>query len=469
MQKKRFIINVFTITSSMIVIRIAGMISNIYISAKAGANAMGIYHMIFSVFIFGITFSSSGAGFAATILISQNKSDEKNIISKCLLISTTMSIVGFCVFFWGGSMFEKLFIRQSGTAKALQLLAFALPCMATSSVYRGYFIAKRKAVVITVSSLLEEFVCIFATLFLLGKYAGSPDSYMCLIWGCSLSNFSAFIFDSLIYKVCSSKATRLVPEVKLKNVLSICVPIALGSYLRTGLVSVENLLIPTQFAKYGIEDPVSEYGIIKAMALSVIMFPTVFIQSFSSMLVPEMSEMNASGRKNGIRYVSNLSVKTVMMFSFYIALMLFCHHDAISRMLFKEAKVSYYLGMLSLLAIPMYLDTVADSMLKGLGLQNACLKYNIIDSALRVIAMVLFMPGYGPVFYIAMLYISEIFNLSLSLGKASKITGLKINWFDCIILPVACFTLAYFFKSPFLQSLIYIMSYLTISKLKKSS
>lgn len=467
MRKRRFIINVFIMSASMLIIRIAGMATNIYISAKAGASAMGIYHMIFSVFTFGITFAASGTGFAVTRLVAENRAGESSVIKKCLTISLVMSLVGFLFFFTGADFIQNHFIKQPGVVSALRLLAFALPCMGASSVYRGYFIAKRKAGVITASSLLEEGVCIFITILLMQKFAGTPKAYMCLVYGCAASNSTAFLFDSFSCMIILKKGFLNSRKAVFRDIFDICVPIALGSYLRTALVAVENLMIPMQFEKFGTANPVGEYGIIKAMAMSILMFPTVFIQAFSSMLVPEMSEMNATGRKNGIRHVSSLAINTVMMFSVFIALMLFKHHELLSRSFFKEQRVSYYLGLLALLAVPMYLDTVADSILKGLNLQNASLKYNITDSCLRIISILVLMPRLGPVFYIAMLYISEIFNLTLSLGKAARVTGLKPDWFNFIILPFGCALTAFWFKEPIWQAVAYVGMYMILGKLKK--
>ncbi len=464
MRKKQFITNVFIMSSSMLFIRIAGMATNIYISSRAGASAMGLYHMIFSVFTFGITFASSGTGFAVTRLVAENRGDEAGIIRKCLAISGVMSFFGVVLFLVFAPVFQKLFIKEQNAQFALRLLAIALPCMAASTVYRGYFIAKRKATIITASSIFEESVCLGVTLIMLNKYAGTPKAYMSLIYGCVSSNLAAFIFDSIFCKKCLRKSTYNTNKVKFKAIFSICIPIALGSYLKTALVATENLMIPLQFEKYGVLNAVGEYGIIKAMAMSVVMFPMVFIHAFSSMLVPEISEMNASARKNGIRYVSNLAINTVMMFSVFIALMLFCHHDIISQSFFKEPSVSKYLGLLSLLCIPMYLDNVADSLLKGLDLQNASLKYNIIDSALRITTIFFLMQHFGPVFYVLMIYISEIFNLTLSLGKASKTSKIKIDIFRALILPFISAFGAWFAKSPVFQALIYICIYLVLGK-----
>jgi len=452
----------------MLIIRILGMASNIYISSRAGASSMGIYHMIFSVFTFGITFAASGTGFAVTRLISEEAADAVSVIKKCLVISSVASFVAFLFFFFGAPFLSTHFIKDKGSAYAIRILAFALPFMGASTVYRGYFIAKRQAVIITASSLLEEAASIFTTIILLNSKV-LKNTYMCLIYGCALSNLTAFIFDTIAIRISLKNNASIFKKALFKDILSICVPIALGSYLRTGLVAIENLMIPLQFEKYGTPNPVGEYGVIKAMAMPILLFPTVFIQAFSSMLVPEMSEMNARKRPNGIRHVATLSLNTTTMFSFFIAFMLFKHHKLIGESFFKEPRVPFYLGLLSLLSIPMYLDTVADSILKGLNLQNASLKYNIIDSSLRICAIFLIMQHKGPVFYIAMLYISEIFNLSLSLNKAAKTTGLRIDFTSLFIIPLISSILALFFSSPFIEALIYICVYFSLSKLKKET
>ncbi len=457
MRKKRFIRNVFIMSSSMLIVRIMGMVSNIYISAAAGSSSMGIYHMIFAVFTFGITFAASGTGFAVTRLVSEDVFSEKQILTKCLAISLIMSFAGFSFFFFAPEKLWQKFIDADNISKAFKILAFALPCMGTSTVLRGYFIARRHAVTLTVSSIFEEALCIISTLFLI-KNSTIP-SYLCLVWGCTVSNFGAFVMDSILCAVWFGKSISKTKPVPYKDIFSICVPIALGSYLRTGLVAIENLMIPMQFQKYGTLNPVGEYGIIKAMAMPILMFPMVFIQAFSSMLVPEMSELNVKNAKNGVRHVAGVSLSTTTMFAFFISLMLFKYHSLIATSFFKERSVAFYLCMMSFLAVPMYMDSVADSILKGLNLQNASLKYNIIDSLLRICSIFFFMPKFGPVFYICMLYISEIFNLTLSLGKAAKVTGLKVDFFSLVVKPFLCALGAYFFNPPLLCLGVYMLLY----------
>ena len=91
--------------------------------------------------------------------------------------------------------------------------------------------------------------------------------------------------------------------------------------------------------------------------------------------------------------------------------------------------------MLALLIIPMYTDTVVDSMLKGLNQQVSSLKYNIIDSVLRVVFIWFAVPAKGIFAYIFMLYASELFNLFLSLRRLLTVTELTLRA-KTVLLPI---------------------------------
>lgn len=443
MRKTGFIINVFIMTGSMLIIRLAGMISNVYISARAGAEAMGLYHVIFSVYSFAITLSVSGTGLAATRLITEQMgrktgADVRNVIGKCLVIATAMSLFASVILFFGAEFISENIISDKRCIPALKVLALSLLPIGASAVLRGHMIAVRKAGMLTVSQIAEEFSAIFVTVALLKNYAGTPYAYMAMIIGNAFSELFAFFFDFVSCRITLRKSFGKKADIRFKNILDICVPIALGSYLRSGLVALENVLIPGKLAQYGIENPLSEYGLIRAMAMQIMLFPTVFIQSFASMLVPEMSEMHAAMRKNGIRYVASLAIKCTLIFSFAAAAVFIKYHDALAVSLYKNKNVGIYLGMLALLAVPMYLDTVVDSMLKGLNEQMSSLKFNIADSILRVIAIWLFLPKYGIKAYIILLYASELFNLSLSLGKLISVSGVRINIREYFLPPATC-------------------------------
>ena len=68
----------------------------------------------------------------------------------------------------------------------------------------------------------------------------------------------------------------------------------------------------------------------------------------------------------------------------------------------------------------MYLDTVTDSLLKGMGEQIYTMKVNIADAAVSVILVRLLVPRFGIYGYIAVLYVAEILNFALSAARLMK-------------------------------------------------
>jgi stage V sporulation protein B len=207
-----------------------------------------------------------------------------------------------------------------------------------------------------------------------------------------------------------------IPSSGYREVLAISLPVTAGALLRSVLVLTENMLIPRTLASYGVDNAMGEYGIIKGMSIPLMLFPAVFSSSFSQLLVAEMSERRAEHKPNGIRYIAGKACGCTLYFGFFIAGSVVLWHREIAGAFYGEPKVGIYFGMLSLLVVPMYLDTVVDGMLKGLNQQMSSLRYNIADSVLRVCLILCLIPVLGPRGYIGMLYISEIFNLRIGIS-----------------------------------------------------
>ena len=209
-----------------------------------------------------------------------------------------------------------------------------------------------------------------------------------------------------------------------------------------------------------------EYGIIKGMSIPLIMFPTVFTASFAQLLVTELSERNAEHKPNGIRYIAGKACRYTLYFGFFICGAIVLWHREIAASFYNEPRVGTYFGLLALLVVPMYLDTVVDGMLKGLNQQMSSLRYNIADSVLRVCLILCLIPRLGAFGYIAVLYISELFNLALSFGRLVKVSGMCCPA-EYIITPLVAVliagTFAYFAKLPmFVEIAIYSGAYGTI-------
>lgn len=61
MKKATFIKNAFILTATSLLLRTIGIFFRIYMSNKVGAEGMGLYQLIFSIYVLGSTFATSGS------------------------------------------------------------------------------------------------------------------------------------------------------------------------------------------------------------------------------------------------------------------------------------------------------------------------------------------------------------------------------------------------------------------------
>ena len=67
----------------------------------------------------------------------------------------------------------------------------------------------------------------------------------------------------------------------------------------------------------------------------------------------------------------------------------------------------------------MYLDTVTDGCLRGLGQQTRCMAINVLDATLGVVLVWVLLPRFGLAGYIFILYFNECVNFHTQLHLAA--------------------------------------------------
>ncbi len=424
MKKKEFMAGVASLTLSMLIIQSSSMGFSVYVSSKLGAAQMGLFHLIMSVYGFAVTVATSGMPLAATRLVSEasTRSTSRSVLKKCLGLCLVFGVLSCAFIFAFADKISTHMLHEPRTAAPLRILAISLPFVAVSGVVRGYFIGIQKVACITVSRMTEEFSSMFIVLTLMKILGTQQVGAFILVIAAAGSAVLACICDIAMYALAIRRYNHHINQSQcLRSVLAISMPVAAGSYLRSGLVATENLLIPSALGRSGTVNALAQYGTVKAMAMPVITFPYVFLQSFTSLLVPEISGRHAKESKKSVRRAATVSLKYTLVFALIIAAALLIFGRRLAYTLYGEAQAGAYITALALLTIPMYIDSVTDGLLKGLNQQVYSLKINIIDSALRVPIIYMLLPHTGIYGYIAVLYGSELINLCMSFQRLKKI------------------------------------------------
>lgn len=365
----------------------------------------------------------------------------KKAMKKCLSYSFIMGFFAFFVLFTASSFITTYFLHDKISPISLRILACSLPFLALSSCINGYFSALRKVKKTVSGQVLEEFFKITLITFLLNCFMPSGLEYACisLVLGSTISEFFSFLF--LLFLFLRDKRKLTLTTYKdtnyTKQILKISLPISFTSYIRSGLSCFKQLLIPLQLEKFGLscKDAISQYGMINGMVMPLIMFPCSFISSFSLLLIPEFSYMNAKRESKKMNFALEKVLKFCFLFSFLVMGFFWCFAKELNDFVYPITDVSFYIKLLCPLIILMYIDNIVDSILKGLDKQVSVMGINIIDLVSSIFLIYFLLPFQGLKGYIVVLFASEIINGLLSLILLIKETKLKIDFNNWIIKP----------------------------------
>ena len=426
---KTFFINSIILTSSSFVLRIVATVFGIYLSNKISAEALGVFHLVLSVYAFGITLASSGINLATTRIVSEeleskNKSGIKKAMNKCITLSVGISVVAGLIFFVNADLIAKVFLKGTISKIVIYLISFALPLISFCSCLNGYFTAVRRAYKNAIGQFIEQFSKIAITIYLLNLYFPIEVEYACfaLILGDLISEIIAFLFHYIVYKFDVRKYnnnTHTKANNYLKRIASISAPVAITSYIRSGLSTFKHLIIPSRLEQSGLSYSIalSEYGMIHGMALPLILFPSLFITSFCALLIPEFSRYYIKKDFKRVKHISIYILTLSTIFSVILTMLLFVFSDKLAVIFYKKIEIGKYIRIMCPLVFFMYVDTVVDSILKGLNAQVGIMIINIIDLFVTISIIYFVVPILGVAGYILSIFISEILNFSLSLWQ----------------------------------------------------
>jgi len=209
--------------------------------------------------------------------------------------------------------------------------------------------------------------------------------------------------------------------------LSAAVPLACADVLKSGINTVENLMVPKRLQlNPNVADPLAAFGIVSGMVFPIVMFPACILFGLAELLIPELARCYAAGSWNRISYLVRRGLKVALLYGFTFGGLIFILSEDLCLTFYGSTEASFYLRRYALLVPMLYCDALVDAMTKGLGQQTACVRYNIFTSAMDVILLYLFLPTYGMAGYFLSFAITHVINFILSLRRLFNITGERI-------------------------------------------
>ncbi|MGI6279172.1 MAG: oligosaccharide flippase family protein [Acutalibacteraceae bacterium] len=483
MRKTIFIKNAIILTISSLILRFAGIIFKVWVAKFIGSEGIGLYQLVFSFYMLAATFATSGISTAVTRLVSEelalgSKSGTIRILRRSIELTLIIALISVALVFFGAEFIAKTLIGDIRALPALKILPFSLPFMGVCSCLRGYFIAVRRVTPNAVGQIFEQAVRIGLIIFLVKQFAQKGLAIACAavlagdtgaeIISCLLL-FVVYLFDKKKLNHLSGRKNPPYPITK--KLLQISIPLTSGRYLNTALRTGENVLVPKNLARHPFsgELALSQFGMIKGMALPVLFFPSTLLNSISTLLIPEMSEAAAKKQMGGVRSATGRILKLTVLISYIFAAIFWVAGQKIGLLIYNSEDVGFLLTALSPIVPFMYLDSISDGILKGLDQQNYTFFTAISDSTLRIILILLLLPITGLNGFIGIMYFSNFYTCYLHVKRLQKLSGAKLQAFKDVIFPLGCAALIAFAINQLLKiigiggNLVYIIILVAIS------
>ena len=421
-----------------------------YLSRAVGAEGMGLVGLIGTVFGFATTFAISGVPLAVTRLVSASISRGDSVGALRALRNATL----YALFFSSlASVFLLLcagwigrdWLGDERTIAAIKVLSLSLIPLSLASVISGYFTAVGRVTGSSLTQLVELLVRIGATVVIV-KYLPMGDitkKVGAVMLGITISQLFSALALGVEYWL--DKKRHLPPLVSLpqeaggmRALCHIAMPLALSTYVRSGLLTLEHILIPICLAKGGAShsDSLAAYGTLQGMALPVVLYPMGILSAASPLLVPLFSTHEAKGENGQIHTLASRALHIICLLGLGCFTCLFIFSEELGLVLFDSREAAGYIRPLSFVLPLMFLDHVTDGILKGIGEQVYTMWVNILDAILSILLVLLLLPHFGAMGYVYVILLAEIFNLALSLSRLVHKVRPRFSPMRSLVLPV---------------------------------
>ena len=167
----------------------------------------------------------------------------------------------------------------------------------------------------------------------------------------------------------------------------------------------------------------TQYGNLKGMALPLLFFPFSFLTALSGLLMPEVARTHARHNGKATRRLVGAMLKITGAFSLLAGAAFVAFGAPLAEFVYRDAAVGRYVQVLGFVAPFMYLESMVDGVLKGLGEQMATFRYSLVDSIFRITAIALLLPRYGIAAFLGIMIASNLLTFTLNTRRMWKVAA----------------------------------------------
>lgn len=439
MSKNVIIKGTLVLTIAGILTKLLGFYNRVFLTRVIGVKELGIYQLIFPIYILAIAFCSQGISTAVTKHVSYHlgKKDKYKalyILKYGLIISLALSVLAMIIIYGFSDYISIYLLKNSECGRLLRIISVAIPIISAKNCINAYFIGEGRPDIQGASHFTEQLVRVITayilTYILTSETRDASLATIAVVSGEVVAGIlSIFIISSHNKNNCTSLNSKKDINHNIKPFVFDIIPITTNNLIFTLFASLEAIILPTMLFKfYNDSDKSMElYGMITGIVIPFLLLPATITTAMSTMLLPSISIAKANQNSSKLR----TAIIACGCFSLLLGIITFACYSLLGQWVCDIAFNSFEAGKIledmSFLCPFIYLSGIFSTILNGLDKAFTNLIFNVIGLIIRICCTVMLVPIYGLTAYIygmfgsyLILIVAMIVTIYTELSKYTK-------------------------------------------------
>ena len=387
-KKETFMQGIVTLIFSQLLIKLLGLVYNLYLTNRQGFGdrGNGIVSASYQIYAVLLTISSTGVPNAISKLVSERVAigDHKGAYRIFKIAFATFAVIGLIgslMLFFGANIIANQWLQIPDAEMTMVALSPAVFFVAIASVMRGYFNGRQNLKVTARSQTLEQIFKTTLTIILVEIVAIiSNTSTVWMAGGATLATtLATFVYLYLFYKTRRKEIASEIRETVnykyervrevVKKILLVSIPIALTAILSSLNKNIDSFTVVRSLKQFMSEDmAVSQYGILGGKVDTLTSLPLSFNVAFATALVPAISAAKAIKDYKSIKQKSVFTLLMSMLIGLPCTIGMYLFAGPILNLLYPNASSGTLVLQISAFTIIFtILDQTINSILQGYG------------------------------------------------------------------------------------------------------
>ena len=390
--------NAAILTVAGFISRIFGFLFRIFLSRSFGEESVGLYQMIFPLYILCLSLSTAGLQTAVSRITAEktalgHNKEADGVLTAALCLAVVISLIEILVIQdQAGSIAGSLF-GDDRCMELILIISYALPFAAVHSCICGRSLGLGDTMLPAASQLIEQCVRILTVvlLWIFLRTCGLTPSIRLAAAGVVAGEMAAALF--------TVRGLRLQRPVRagIRELFAFSAPLTANRTALTLLQSIEAVSIPASLIRYGMSatEAVSLYGVLPGMALPCILFPSALTGSVGTVLLPAVSAASTSGNRRSVFLLLRKAIVSCFSLGLACCLFFLLFGKMIGRFLFHSADAGRFIITLAWICPFLYVNSSLLNAVNGYGRTGTSFLISMSGLLIRIAGVFLAVPQFG--------------------------------------------------------------------------